>query len=129
MTPIGTAHSRANLDGRRQLHTLNAAVFMTGQLLVEATMKKSKAGFLWLLTLVLLARMTTPAGQPNGEGQAGASGRTSGASKGMAIKRLDGSTVSSAEIDSAVTRLMREAKVTGVGIAILKAGNVAYLKA
>jgi CubicO group peptidase (beta-lactamase class C family) len=47
----------------------------------------------------------------------------------MAIKRLDGSTISAAEIDSTVTRLMREAKITGVGIAILNAGNVAYLKA
>jgi|ERR1051326_77164 CubicO group peptidase (beta-lactamase class C family) len=44
------------------------------------------------------------------------------------VKRLDGSTIASAEIDSTVTRLMRAAEVTGVGIAILNDGNVAYLK-
>jgi hypothetical protein len=40
-------------------------------------MKKSKMKFPSLLTLVLVAHMTTPAGQPNGEGQAGANGQTS----------------------------------------------------
>ena len=44
------------------------------------------------------------------------------------IKRLDGSTISPAEIDATVTRLMRAAEVTGVGIAILNDGKLAYLK-
>lgn len=45
-----------------------------------------------------------------------------------AVKRLDGSTISPAEIDTTVTRLMRAAEVTGVGIAILNDGKVAYMK-
>ncbi len=46
-----------------------------------------------------------------------------------AIARLDGSKTSPAEIDTAVTRLMRVAVVTGVGIAILNDGKVVYRKA
>jgi CubicO group peptidase (beta-lactamase class C family) len=45
------------------------------------------------------------------------------------VRRLDGSSISSTEIDGAVTRLMRAAKVTGVGITILGDGKVAYQKA
>ncbi len=45
------------------------------------------------------------------------------------IKRLDGSTVTPAEVDTTVTRLMRAARVTGIGIAILNDRKVAYLKA
>src|SRR5204863_1718939 len=44
------------------------------------------------------------------------------------VKRLDGSTISPAEIDATVTRLMRAAEVTGVSIAILNGGKIAYLK-
>jgi len=45
-----------------------------------------------------------------------------------AVKRLDGSTMTSAEIDATVTRLMNSAEVTGVGIAIFNDGKVVYLK-
>lgn len=45
------------------------------------------------------------------------------------VNRLDGSTISASEIDATVTRLMRAAKVTGVGIAILNDQKVVYLKA
>ena len=45
-----------------------------------------------------------------------------------AVKRLDGTTIAPAEIDATVTRLMRAAEITGVGIAILNDGRVAYLK-
>jgi CubicO group peptidase (beta-lactamase class C family) len=45
------------------------------------------------------------------------------------IKRLDGSTITPAEIDATVTRLMRAARMPGIGIAILNDGKVAYLKA
>jgi CubicO group peptidase (beta-lactamase class C family) len=45
------------------------------------------------------------------------------------IRRLDGSTIHPAEIDSTVARLMRNAEVPGVGIAILSHGKIAYLKA
>jgi len=45
------------------------------------------------------------------------------------IKRLDSSVITPAEIDMTVTRLMRAARVTGVGIAILNDGKVAYLNA
>ena len=47
----------------------------------------------------------------------------------LKVKRLDGSVITTAEIDATVTRLMRAAEVTGVGIAILNGGRVAYLKA
>jgi len=43
------------------------------------------------------------------------------------IARLDGSTITAAEIDATVTHLMQAAEVTGVGIAILNHGNIAYL--
>ena len=45
-----------------------------------------------------------------------------------AIKRLDGSTITSAGIDATVTRLISAAKVTGIGLAILNDGKIAYLK-
>ncbi len=45
------------------------------------------------------------------------------------VKRLDGSTISPAEIDATVTRLMRAAEVTGAGVAIFNDGKIAYLKA
>lgn len=45
------------------------------------------------------------------------------------IKRLDGSTITPAEIDSTVSRVMSGAEVPGVGIAIFNDGKVAYLKA
>ena len=50
-------------------------------------------------------------------------------SKSRNLKRIDGSTITPAEIDRAVTRLMRTADVTGIAIAILNDGQVAYLKA
>jgi CubicO group peptidase (beta-lactamase class C family) len=46
-----------------------------------------------------------------------------------AVKRLDGSTISPAEIDAAVTRLMHAAKVTGAGVALFNDGKISYLKA
>src|SRR5215831_16090563 len=45
-----------------------------------------------------------------------------------AVKRLDGSNITRAEIDANVERLMRAAEVTGVSVAILNDGKVAYLK-
>jgi len=44
------------------------------------------------------------------------------------IKRLDGSTISTAEIEQVVTRLMQAARVTGLGVAILNENKVAYVK-
>ena len=44
------------------------------------------------------------------------------------IQRLDGSTISATEIDKTVTRLMDAAQVTGLGLAILNDGQVAYIK-
>jgi CubicO group peptidase (beta-lactamase class C family) len=45
------------------------------------------------------------------------------------VTRLDGSKIAPDEIDATVTRLMKAAEVTGVGIAILDHGKIAYLKA
>ncbi len=53
---------------------------------------------------------------------------TLAAAQKTSIKRLDGSTISAAEIDSTVTRLMQAAEVTGVGIAIFNDGKIAYVK-
>jgi CubicO group peptidase (beta-lactamase class C family) len=47
----------------------------------------------------------------------------------LAIKRLDGSVLTAAEIDGTVTRLMKETKVTGASIAILNDGKIVHLKA
>src|SRR5215831_7798874 len=45
------------------------------------------------------------------------------------IRRLDGSMISPTDIDTTVRRLMDAAEVTGAGIAILRNGRVAFLKA
>ena len=46
----------------------------------------------------------------------------------QSVKRLDGSTINAAEIDSTVEQAMRAGKVTGVGLAILNSGGIVYLK-
>jgi CubicO group peptidase (beta-lactamase class C family) len=46
-----------------------------------------------------------------------------------AVKRLDGSSITPKEIDATVTRLLRDGKVTGAGIAIFNDGTITYLKA
>jgi CubicO group peptidase (beta-lactamase class C family) len=45
------------------------------------------------------------------------------------IHRLDGSTIAPAEVDGAVTRLMKAAEVTGVAVMIFNDGKIAYEKA
>jgi len=40
------------------------------------------------------------------------------------IERLDGSKITSQEIDATVTRVMQAAEVTGVGIAIFDKGKI-----
>ena len=47
---------------------------------------------------------------------------------GSGVKRLDGSKLSSAEIDAVVTRLMDAAEVTGAGITIFNGGKIQYQK-
>jgi CubicO group peptidase (beta-lactamase class C family) len=44
------------------------------------------------------------------------------------VKRLDGSTITPAEIDTTVSRLMRAAEVPGAAIALFNDGKAAYLK-
>src|SRR4051794_22637289 len=46
-----------------------------------------------------------------------------------AIRRLDGSAITPAQIDATVDRLMAAAHVPGVAIAIINDGRVAYLAA
>jgi CubicO group peptidase (beta-lactamase class C family) len=50
-------------------------------------------------------------------------------SKAASVRRLDDTTITPAEIDATVTRVTTAGKVTGVGIAILTGGTIAYLKA
>ena len=45
------------------------------------------------------------------------------------IQRLDGSLISSVQIDRTVTRLMKAGQVQGLGIAVFNDGNIVYLKA
>lgn len=45
------------------------------------------------------------------------------------VKRVDGSSITAAEIDATVTRLMKAGEVTGAGITIFNGGKVAYSKA
>src|SRR5690348_6086918 len=45
------------------------------------------------------------------------------------VERIDGSKISSAEIDHTVSRLMKAAEVTGAGIAIFNHGKLVHLKA
>jgi CubicO group peptidase (beta-lactamase class C family) len=45
------------------------------------------------------------------------------------VKRLDGSTISPAEIDASITRLMKAAEVPGIAIAAINRGQIVYLKA
>jgi CubicO group peptidase (beta-lactamase class C family) len=51
-----------------------------------------------------------------------------GAAEHTTIRRLDGSKITSTEIDTTVTRVMHAAEVTGVGLAIFDRGKVVYLK-
>ena len=45
------------------------------------------------------------------------------------VLRLDGSGLTPTEIDATVTRLMKDANVTGAGIAVFHNGKISYLKA
>jgi CubicO group peptidase (beta-lactamase class C family) len=45
------------------------------------------------------------------------------------ILRLDGSSLTSTEVDATVTRLMKSANVAGVGIAVFHNRKISYLKA
>jgi len=45
------------------------------------------------------------------------------------VRRLDGTRIRTAEVDATVTRLMRAAEVTGVGLAIFNGARPAYVKA
>ncbi|HXN19019.1 MAG TPA: serine hydrolase [Candidatus Binatus sp.] len=48
--------------------------------------------------------------------------------KGPTVKRLDGSTITAAEIDATVTRLLKAAQVPGAGIVIINGGRVVFAK-
>lgn len=50
-------------------------------------------------------------------------------SREVTVTRLDGTTISAAEIDATVIRAMQEARVTGLGIAIFNHGKVVYTRA
>ena len=45
------------------------------------------------------------------------------------VTRLDGTSISSQQVDDTVNRLIAAAHVTGAGIALFHDGNIAYLKA
>jgi CubicO group peptidase (beta-lactamase class C family) len=56
-------------------------------------------------------------------------GATCFAQENPTVRRLDGSSISAADIDTTVTRHSKAGEVTGTGIAILNDGKIAYLKA
>jgi CubicO group peptidase (beta-lactamase class C family) len=68
-------------------------------------------GKLFVLAITVLAEAVSLAGQQK------------------EVKRLDGSGIKQVEIDETVTRLMKEAEVTGVGLAVFNHGDIAYIKA
>ena len=49
--------------------------------------------------------------------------------QGRPIQRIDGSTIAPPQLDSAVTRLMSSARVTGLGLAVFNKNRVVYQKA
>ncbi len=49
--------------------------------------------------------------------------------QGNSVRRLDGSKVTSTEIDATVNRLMKAAKVPGLSLAVINDGKIAYVKA
>jgi CubicO group peptidase (beta-lactamase class C family) len=51
------------------------------------------------------------------------------AAQPQVVARPDQTTIASAQIDTAITKLMEAAHATGAGIAIFHNGKVAYLKA
>jgi CubicO group peptidase (beta-lactamase class C family) len=53
---------------------------------------------------------------------------TTRAATAPAVKRIDASEITPAEIDATVTRLMRAAEVPGVAVAMFNGGKVVYLK-
>ena len=55
-------------------------------------------------------------------------GHTAASYGQIKIKRLDGSAISSDEIESVVTRLMSAARVTGIAVAIINDSKIAYVK-
>jgi CubicO group peptidase (beta-lactamase class C family) len=71
----------------------------------------------WIISIVVIVGMAacrSPASKPF--------------PNASSIKRLDGSAIAASEIDGTVLRLMQDAKVTGIGIAILNDGKIVYLK-
>jgi CubicO group peptidase (beta-lactamase class C family) len=56
-------------------------------------------------------------------------GQASHPAAGSSVVRLDGSAMSTSEVDATVNRLLDAAHVTGAGIAIFHGGKVAYLHA
>jgi CubicO group peptidase (beta-lactamase class C family) len=52
-----------------------------------------------------------------------------GSTQPQRIQRLDGSSIASEDVDSAITRVMTSADVTGVAIAVIDDGHIVYAKA
>jgi len=55
-------------------------------------------------------------------------GNISVSSKENKIKRLDSSTISSLEIDNIINQLIKAARVTGIGVAIINDSKIVYVK-
>lgn len=55
-------------------------------------------------------------------------GQCSASASQSKIKRLDGSTISTTEIESRVTKLMSAARVTGLSIAVINDSKIVYVK-
>ena len=55
-------------------------------------------------------------------------GQCAASPKQSKIKRLDGSTISTADIESRVAKLMSAARVTGLNIAVINDSKIAYVK-
>ncbi len=97
---------------------------------IKQKMKKLALIFFLLisLTLILLLYANFFSHSVDQSKNATTSSSTNNIAKSMTVTRLDGSSISTSDIDKTVSRLMQAAKVTGVGITIFNQGNIAYQK-
>ena len=104
---------------------MEECVFVRGILIAATGLARvySSASHFWLATVKLVRRVLLSLAVT------AALGTLTATAAQPAVKRLDGSSITPAEIDATVARLMRAAEVTGVGVAIFNDGKIAYLKA
>jgi CubicO group peptidase (beta-lactamase class C family) len=82
--------------------------------------------FGWFGLLVMMSCMSSGCGTPQAPAHTASSAPPSSA---QVVVRLDGSTITHAEIERTIDRLMAAARIPGVAVAIINGGRVAYMGA